>query len=301
MNDIVFGPVSSRRFGLSLGVDLSPFGKQCNFDCVYCELEPKKAQSKQDQSISVENIIKSVQAKIDEGINFDFITLTANGEPSMYAKLNELIQALQSIKKDKKVLILSNGTAVLDEAKFQALLALDVVKFSLDSAIQKTFLRIDRALKGIEVKTLIEKMSEFSKAFKGELVMEVLVVEGLNDTKAEFQALNEAFLQIQPARIDISTIDRPPAYAVKGVSADKLQELASFIKNFPCIIASRHYAKEEFDFSENELLKMLHLRPQSEQDIEMKLSLKSKNLLEKLVKEGKVYTQKLASVVFYRA
>ncbi|TQR23267.1 radical SAM protein [Campylobacter sp. MIT 97-5078] len=301
MSDIVFGPVSSRRFGLSLGVDLSPFGKQCNFDCVYCELEPKKAQSKQTQSASLESIIKSVQAKIDEGINFDFITLTANGEPSMYEKLNELIQALQNIKKDKKLLILSNGTAVLDEAKFKALLALDVVKFSLDSAVQKTFLRVDKALKGIEVKTLIEKMSEFSKAFKGELVMEVLVVQGLNDTKAEFEVLNEAFLKIQPDRIDISTIDRPPAYAVKGVSEDTLSELSELITASPCVIARRHYVKEELDLSENELLKMLHLRPQSKQDIEMKLSLKSQSLLEQLVKEGKVYTQKLASMLFYRA
>ncbi|EAL9149252.1 radical SAM protein, partial [Campylobacter jejuni] len=189
---ILFGPVSSRRFGRSLGIDLSPSKKQCNFDCVYCELDPKKAQEKQDEIISIDKIISEVKAMLEKNIEFDFLTLTANGEPSLYPHLNELILSLRSIAKDKKLLILSNGTAVLDEDKFNALLKLDVVKFSLDSAVTKTFYRIDRALKNIDLEKMIEKMADFRARFNGDLIMEILVVKDLNDNEEEFKALNQA-------------------------------------------------------------------------------------------------------------
>ncbi|HEB7580780.1 radical SAM protein [Campylobacter jejuni] len=298
---ILFGPVSSRRFGRSLGIDLSPSKKQCNFDCVYCELDPKKAQEKQDEIISIYKIISEVKAMLEKNVKFDFLTLTANGEPSLYPHLNELILSLRSIAKDKKLLILSNGTAVLDEDKFNALLKLDVVKFSLDSAVAKTFYRIDRALKNIDLEKMIEKMADFRARFNGDLIMEILVVKDLNDNEEEFEALNQALKKIMPLRVDLSTIDRPPAYAVKKVSEEKLLELSKLIDSTPVLLAKRHYEGEKLSFNEEELLKMLHLRSQSEIDIEVKFDEQSKTLLNQLIKEKKVKILDLAGVKFYKA
>ncbi|ELK3842382.1 radical SAM protein [Campylobacter jejuni] len=297
---ILFGPVSSRRFGRSLGIDLSPSKKQCNFDCVYCELDPKKAQEKQDEIISIDKIISEVKAMLEKNIEFDFLTLTANGEPSLYPHLNELILSLRSIAKDKKLLILSNGTAVLDEDKFNTLLKLDVVKFSLDSAVTKTFYRIDRALKNIDLEKMIEKMADFRARFNGDLIMEILVVKDLNDNEEEFEALNQALKKIMPLRVDLSTIDRPPAYAVKKVSEEKLLELSKLIDSTPVLLAKRHYEGEKLSFNEEELLKMLHLRSQSEIDIEVKFDEQSKTLLNQLIKEKKVKILDLAGVKFYK-
>ncbi|EOH8412432.1 radical SAM protein [Campylobacter jejuni] len=297
---ILFGPVSSRRFGRSLGIDLSPSKKQCNFDCVYCELDPKKAQEKQDKIISIDKIISEVKAMLEKNVEFDFLTLTANGEPSLYPYLNELILSLRSIAKDKKLLILSNGTAVLDEDKFNALLKLDVVKFSLDSAVAKTFYRIDRALKNIDLEKMIEKMADFRARFNGDLIMEILVVKDLNDNEEEFKALNQALKKIMPLRVDLSTIDRPPAYAVKKVSEEKLLELSKLIDSTPVLLAKRHYEGEKLSFNEEELLKMLHLRSQSEIDIEVKFDEQSKTLLNQLIKEKKVKILDLAGVKFYK-
>lgn len=297
---ILFGPVSSRRFGRSLGIDLSPSKKQCNFDCVYCELDPKKAQEKQDEIISIDKIISEVKVMLEKNIEFDFLTLTANGEPSLYPYLNELILSLRSIAKDKKLLILSNGTAVLDEDKFNALLKLDVVKFSLDSAVAKTFYRIDRALKNIDLEKMIEKMADFRARFNGDLIMEILVVKDLNDNEEEFKALNQALKKIMPLRVDLSTIDRPPAYAVKKVSEEKLLELSKLIDSTPVLLAKRHYEGEKLSFNEEELLKMLHLRSQSEIDIEVKFDEQSKTLLNQLIKEKKVKILDLAGVKFYK-
>lgn len=298
---ILFGPVSSRRFGRSLGIDLSPSKKQCNFDCVYCELDPKKTQEKQDEIISIDKIISEVKAMLEKNVEFDFLTLTANGEPSLYPHLNELILSLRSIAKDKKLLILSNGTAVLDEDKFNALLKLDVVKFSLDSAVAKTFYRVDRALKNIDLEKMIEKMADFRARFNGDLIMEILVVKDLNDNEEEFKALNQALKKIMPLRVDLSTIDRPPAYAVKKVSEEKLLELSKLIDSTPVLLAKRHYEGEKLSFNEEELLKMLHLRSQSEIDIEVKFDEQSKTLLNQLIKEKKVKILDLAGVKFYKA
>ncbi|EPU9213232.1 radical SAM protein [Campylobacter jejuni] len=297
---ILFGPVSSRRFGRSLGIDLSPSKKQCNFDCVYCELDPKKAQEKQDEIISIDKIISEVKVMLEKNVEFDFLTLTANGEPSLYPYLNELILSLRSIAKDKKLLILSNGTAVLDEDKFNALLKLDVVKFSLDSAVAKTFYRIDRALKNIDLEKMIEKMADFRARFNGDLIMEILVVKDLNDNEEEFEALNQALKKIMPLRVDLNTIDRPPAYAVKKVSEEKLLELSKLIDSTPILLAKRHYEGEKLSFNEEELLKMLHLRSQSEIDIEVKFDEQSKTLLNQLIKEKKVKILDLAGVKFYK-
>ncbi|EAJ6225707.1 radical SAM protein [Campylobacter coli] len=298
---ILFGPINSRRFGRSLGIDLSPSKKQCNFDCVYCELEVQKPQAKQDEIVSVEEIVLEVQNILEKNISFDFLTLTANGEPSLYPHLEELISSLRKIAKDKKLLILSNGTAVLDQDKFNALLKLDVVKFSLDSAISKTFYRIDRALKNIDLEKMIEKMAEFKTQFKGDLVMEILVVKDLNDNEEEFIALNQALAKIAPLRVDLSTIDRPPAYAVKKVSEERLLELSKLITSTPVLLPKRHYEGEKLNFNEEELLKMLHLRSQSEIDIENKLDKASQVLLDKLIKEEKVKILNLAGVKFYKA
>ncbi|EHZ0416510.1 radical SAM protein [Campylobacter coli] len=298
---ILFGPINSRRFGRSLGIDLSPSKKQCNFDCVYCELEAQKPQAKQDEIVSVEEIILEVQGALEKNVPFDFLTLTANGEPSLYPHLDELISSLRKIAKDKKLLILSNGTAVLDQDKFNALLKLDVVKFSLDSAISKTFYRIDRALKNINLEKMIEKMAEFKTQFKGDLVMEILVVKDLNDNEEEFIALNQALAKIAPLRVDLSTIDRPPAYAVKKISEERLLELSKLITSTPVLLPKRHYEGEKLNFNEEELLKMLHLRSQSEIDIENKLDKTSQLLLDKLIKEEKIKILNLAGVKFYKA
>ncbi|EAK0319841.1 radical SAM protein [Campylobacter coli] len=298
---ILFGPINSRRFGRSLGIDLSPSKKQCNFDCVYCELEAQKPQEKQDEIVSVEEIILEVQGALEKKVPFDFLTLTANGEPSLYPHLDELISSLRKIAKDKKLLILSNGTVVLDQDKFNTLLKLDVVKFSLDSAISKTFYRIDRALKNINLEKMIEKMAEFKTQFKGDLVMEILVVKDLNDNEEEFIALNQALAKIAPLRVDLSTIDRPPAYAVKKISEERLLELSKLITSTPVLLPKRHYEGEKLNFNEEELLKMLHLRSQSEIDIENKLDKTSQLLLDKLIKEEKIKILNLAGVKFYKA
>lgn len=297
---IVFGPVSSRRFGVSLGVDLSPAQKCCNFDCVYCELTAAKPVAAIENPSSVEQVIAEVKAALAAHPHIDVITLTANGEPTLYPDLAGLVSELNLIKGRAKTLILSNGSGVLGPKICKALKRLDIVKFSLDSAVQKTFARIDRSSEKIDVGELVAAMAKFRREFKGELVLEILVVKGLNDTKAEFEALNAALNQILPARVDISTIDRPPAYPVKGVSREILRELAQQISGVPCVIASAKYGDEKFELSKEELLELVKRRPQSENDVINSFSESSKQNLHELLADGMIKIVDAAGTKFYR-
>jgi len=117
-NSIIFGPIHSRRFGVSLGVDLSPSQKQCNFDCLYCELSPAKVTDKQEKVIEVDAIIDALKTHLNDTI--DVITLTANGEPTLYPYLDELIDKIKSIT-NKEILILTNSATLKDKKVFNAL------------------------------------------------------------------------------------------------------------------------------------------------------------------------------------
>lgn len=297
---IVFGPVSSRRFGVSLGVDLSPAQKCCNFDCVYCELTAAKPVVAIENPPSVEQVIAEVKVALAAHPHIDVITLTANGEPTLYPDLAGLVSELNLIKGRAKTLILSNGSGVLGPKICEALKGLDIVKFSLDSAVQKTFARMDRSGEKIDVGELVAAMAKFRREFKGELVLEILVVKGLNDTMAEFEALNAALNQISPARVDISTIARPPAYPVKGVSRELLYELAQQISGVPCVIASAKYGDEKFELSKEELLELVKRRPQSENDVINSFSDSSKQNLQELLADRKIKTVDAAGTKFYR-
>lgn len=298
--NIIFGPISSRRFGTSLGIDLSPAQKCCNFDCLYCELPRAKKMPTITNPPKVDDIINELKEALKRHQNIDVITLTANGEPSLYPNLKELIKDLHLVKTTQKLLILSNATALLDEAKFEALLDLDIVKFSLDSAIQKTFQKIDRGFKEILVGDIINRCLQFRARFRGKLVIEILVVGGLNDSKDEFRALNSAISKISPDRVDISSIDRPPAYKVSGVSTERLFELSKLITSTPVVVALHKYKRQKEDFSSDEILKMLSLRPQSVSDVEAIFSEKSKKILQELLKEKIVEKLNLVGTLFYK-
>ena len=297
---IIFGPINSRRFGMSLGIDLSPKQKSCNFDCVYCELKGAKPVEEIENPPSVNEIISALKEALKVHQNIDVITLTANGEPTLYPHLKELIVKVNEIKGRAKTLILSNGSGARDQKICEALYGLDIVKFSLDSAVQSTFKKIDRNKSGIEVNELIKAMAKFRKEFKGELVLEILVVAGFNDKKEEFMALNEAINEIAPHRVDVGTIDRPPAYNVKGVDTSRLEELASKINGVPVAIARAHKIEQKYEFSKSEILAMLERRPQTTANVEENFSEHSKQILNKLLQDGAVYQADVAGVKFYK-
>lgn len=226
----IFGPIKSRRFGLSLGIDLSPQKKECNFDCLYCELigsKPiEKMEPKEFDSELFRAQLKEHLKKLEsQNIIPDVLTITANGEPTLYPHLSEVIKVVNELKGNSKSLILSNGSTIYKKEIQEALLDLDIVKLSLDCVSLKCFKKLDRFHKSVEIEKIIDGMVEFRSKYSGMLVLETLFVEGINDNESEIELLKEAVSRIKPDRYDLSTIDRPPAYNVKGVKNEWLDRL----------------------------------------------------------------------------
>jgi len=298
-NNIIFGPVNSRRFGMSLGIDLSPALKQCNFDCLYCELAPSATVAKQKESVSVESIMQALTKHLHDKI--DSITLTANGEPTLYPYLNELIDEIDKIKGNTATLILTNSATLVNDAVFQTLLKLDEVKLSLDAISQEVFKKIDRPHESIDIKQIVEKVKEFSKVYKGKLYIEVLFVHGLNDTKEEIAKLNAVLKDVNAERVDIGTIDRPPAYPVEGVSYKELHNIAlAFDKELPIHIASRVHAEPNNSYhTKEEILNTLDKRPLTIEDINLLFDAKSRQNLQELLGSNAVSIKRVGNLEFY--
>lgn len=294
-----FGPINSRRFGLSLGIDLSPDSKSCNFDCLYCELEAAKPIDKITNPPCIEDIIKDVQNALLKEPNIEVITITSNGEPTLYNELDTLVDELNKIKEDKKLLILSNASLIINPNIQATLQKIDIVKLSLDCATQKCFKKIDRPLKGIEVSDIIDGIKTFSKSFIHDLIIEVLVVKGVNDKEEEMDALNLVLKDINPCRIDLGTIDRPPAFDVQAVSSETLKNLSSHFIGLPISIIHKEQPKTRIDLSEEAIIHTIKRRPQSQSDVDYLFSEHSKQNLQKLLDKKEILKQKIAGVVFY--
>lgn len=297
-NNIIFGPINSRRFGMSLGIDLSPSSKQCNFDCLYCELAPMATVDAQKETVSVDTIIEELTKHLDEKI--DVITLTANGEPTLYPYLDELITEIDKIKNKTQTLILTNSATLIETRVFNALLKLDQVKLSLDAISYDVFKKIDRPHDSIDIDAIVSKVIEFSKVYTGKLFIEILFVYGLNDTKEEIKKLNNVLLKIDAVRIDLGTIDRPPAYPVVGISYKELHTIAlEFDNSLPIHIASRVHAEpNNAYYSDEEILNTLDKRPLTMDDINLLFDEDSKNRLNTLIKDKKIITKYVGNLEF---
>ncbi len=288
--NIIFGPVNSRRFGSSLGIDLSPTHKQCNFDCLYCELAPAPAVVSQQHSIAVHEIIAALTQALEEHPNIDVITVTANGEPTLYPYLDALIDAIDALKGTTQTLILTNSAALTDAHTFKTLLKFDRVKLSLDAVTPEVFLKIDRPHSHIDILHVTDAVREFSQQYRGKLYIEILFVHTLNDTQEEIARLNNTLLHIDCERIDLGTIDRPPAYPVSGISYRELHEIAQqFDATLPIHIASRRHAEAcHTSYDNDAIMNTLDKRPLTHDDIALLFDDASKKRLQHLIDDKKV-------------
>lgn len=301
MSNIIFGPLLSRRFGKSLGIDLSPNKKQCNFDCLYCELKPAKTVDKYDDIISVDDIMTALRDALKQHNDIDVITVTANGEPTLYPYLGELIDEIDKIKGKKTTLILSNGSTIGDPKVREALMKFDMVKLSLDCATDKCLKKLDRAHKGINVVDIMQGMLDFKAQYNKPLIIEALFVKSINDSLEHVESLNKFLTTLNPTRVDIGTIDRPPAYKVEPLSSEELLEIAShFDVSLPVYIVHRKSSKiRAGSYSDDEILATIANRPLSEDDVNILFDEKTKNRLKILLETKKVKNFKIYGVTFY--
>ena len=209
----LFGPVNSRRLGLSQGIDLLP-PKTCNFNCIYCEINAAPQLScERGEHVPTDIIIDEIDELLTrkEAVGkLDVFTITASGEPTLHTGIGRIIRHLKE-KTDKPVAILTNGSLLYMQEVREDLMAADIVIPSLDAARPESFRKVNRPAKCIaELERIISGLEQFSQEFNGQVWLEVLLVKGMNDAPQDIDALKNAIGRIKPSRVQLNTVARPP-------------------------------------------------------------------------------------------
>ena len=249
---------------------------------------------------SVIDVIEAIKDSFAKHPKIDVITITCNGEPTLYPKLDELVNEINKIKGDTKTLILSNGSTIYKEEIYETLLKIDTVKLSLDCVSEKCFKKLDRQNKSVQIDKIVPAMCKFSKETKNNLVLEVLFVKDLNDKEEELELLYKSILLINPKRVDVGTIDRPPAYEVKPVSYEFLGYVANKFKDINVNIIYKNRPKLIQSFTQDEIISMLKRRPLTKEDINNMFDNDSKIILEELLNKEIISTVNSSGVEFFK-
>ena len=222
----VFGPVPSRRLGLSLGVDLVPY-KTCTYDCIYCQIGHTTCKTTERKAyVPVDDVLSEAKQRLASGPRPDFITLSGSGEPTLHVDVGRVIKGLKAIA-DIPVAVLTNGSLLWMREVRQSLLAADLVLPSLDAGSQEVFERINCPHQTIGFERMVEGLISFRKQYSGKLWLEVFLVGGINDTDQEIDRMVSWVKRIRPDRVQLNTVTRPPAEErAQPVSEERLIKIA---------------------------------------------------------------------------
>ncbi|MDD2419259.1 MAG: radical SAM protein [Bacteroidales bacterium] len=238
-NEIVFGPIKSRRLGISLGVNLLPLhGKWCNFDCVYCECGFNK-DGVQDRVLPTkQQVMQALESKLANHVStigkIDTVTFSGNGEPTLHPDFHEIIFKTLELRdlyaKEAKVSVLTNGSRIGDPKVAEALLKVDNAIIKIDSAFEESVKLIDRPLFNYSTDKIVKEL----ELFRGKFVLQTMFLRGNtpdgvidNTVKEEVEAWYNLVLKTGPREVMIYTIDREtPVTDLQKVLVGELELIA---------------------------------------------------------------------------
>lgn len=225
----LYGPVPSRRLGLSLGVSPIP-QKTCNYACIYCQLGRTTHMTNRRQLFfPTEAILAELDAILVKNLAFDVVTIVGEGEPSLYRALGDLIGGIKS-RVPVPVAVITNGALLYDEGVGSELARADLVLPSLDAYDEASFKRINRPHGTLTFEAVKEGLIRFSKDYQGQLWLEVMLIAGVNDDPASLAALKVLLAEIEYDRLYVNTPVRPPAEGgVLPLSPERMEEAARFL------------------------------------------------------------------------
>lgn len=241
-DSIVFGPVRSRRLGVSLGVNLLPTdSKVCSFDCIYCECGWTQSMASGNLPTR-DNVRRALDKKLAEmqfkGDDLDVITFAGNGEPTLHPEFAGIIDDTISIRNsyfpNARIAVLSNSTMIHRSDVIGALNKVDQNILKLDSAFDHTIQLLNKPMMKFDVKSLVEQLTQF----KGNLIIQTLFVKGTinnqvvdNTTPDEIAAWLKLIDEIKPREVMVYTIARDtPAQDLKKISIEELKSIAARVE-----------------------------------------------------------------------
>lgn len=228
----VYGPIPSRRLGISLGVDLIPH-KICSFNCVYCECGSNtRLTPERKEWVSAEEILSELRDYMKKHPAPDVISFSGSGEPTLHSRLGYILSTLKREFPGQKLAVLTNSSMMPVKEVRSDLLNADIVLPSLDAATEKAYIAIDRPHPSLKLPAIIDGLARFREEFKAvspekEIWLEIFLIEGLNTDEENISALKAACETIRPDRVQLNTLDRPGTESwVKPLPVAELERIA---------------------------------------------------------------------------
>lgn len=301
----LFGPVPSRRLGLSLGVDLVP-PKTCTFDCLYCEVGRTTHLTRRPQLYRVAEIIRELDDYLANPPSaLDFVTMAGSGEPTLNLGLGKIIAAVKRLT-HTPVAVLTNGSLFyLPEVRAEAAGA-DVILPSLDAGREETFRRINRPHPGLTLDLVVSGLKALRREYAGQVWLEIVVLKDLNDREEELTALKALLRELAPDKVQLNTAVRPVAdSAAQPLTPEKMDAVARFLgEGAEVVAASRQCSPERLALNDRDLLDMLARRPMTAGDLAQALGVSLAQVRERLgrlLKSGLVSRDLHREEDFYRS
>ncbi|MDY6915022.1 MAG: radical SAM protein [Candidatus Cloacimonadota bacterium] len=305
----LFGPVPSRRLGISLGVDLVPH-KVCSLNCVYCEVgATTNLTITRKEYVSSDEVIAELKNFLHNKPNLDYITFSGAGEPTLNSQLGTIIDFIKESYPQYKLSLLTNGTLFYDKVVRKESGKVDIVLPSLDAVRPESFLKINRPNPSLNIEKIIDGLIRFRKENPTTTMwLELFIVQGINDSELEIEQIKQVLTQISPDRIQLNTLDRPgTASWVKAASTQQLLEIKQKLDPLPTEIiakfkSARKYRSYNQDI-EKTILETISRRPCTDKDLCEILGLHINELnkyLQQLQKENKIKSERLERGVFFR-
>jgi wyosine [tRNA(Phe)-imidazoG37] synthetase (radical SAM superfamily) len=304
----LFGPVPSRRLGMSLGVDLVPH-KVCSLNCVYCECgATTNLTAERKEYVSYNEIIEELNDFFKNNDNPDYITFSGAGEPTLNIHIGKVIDYIKTNFPNIPVAVLTNGSLLSKVDVRQELLKADLILPSLDAATNAAFKKIDRPNNDLNVEDYIQGLIHFSKDFKGTIWLEIMILPGFNDDLENLNLLKKAIIKINPKKIQLNTLDRPGV--IDNIRAASRIELQNIIDLWQLgnveIIASSAIRKDNKSFrkdTENAIIETISRRPCTLDDLQKILGLHVNEInkyLDVLDTNNKIETYRQERGIFYQ-
>jgi len=264
----IYGPVPSRRFGKSLGIDIIPH-KICTYDCVYCQLGntlKKTLERKPYYKTDITAIIeRELEAFLDRGGEADYLTIAGSGEPTLNSNIGEIIGKIKGIT-DIPVVVLTNGALLWNKDVKNALAEADIVVPSMDAVSEELFSKINRPVEDLEIEKVLEGLKTFSEGFKGKIFLEIMFVKAVNDGKKEIELMKNAIRELQIDKVNLNTVVRPPAESnVLPLAENELKNVKSMLDEGMLIEVIPEFSMDNKKINnielEQEVLNLLKRRP----------------------------------------
>jgi wyosine [tRNA(Phe)-imidazoG37] synthetase (radical SAM superfamily) len=301
----LFGPVPSRRFGRSLGVDLSK-PKTCSLDCVFCQLgRTANVSVERKEYVPAGDVISELKDWLRTNGQADYITLSGSGEPTLHSRFGEVLEFIRR-KSQIPALLLTNGTMLYLPEVREAASHASIVKVSLSAWDNASYGLVNRPHPDLHFEALVEGEKAFRKGFKGKLFLEVFLIKGINAAPVDVKKISALVKGIAPDRVQLNTAVRPPAenFALP-LTREEMDALATLFDPPAEIIAEfKARSGSHFDAGEDAILAMLKRRPCTAEQIAEVFGMHMNEVSKyvgKLTRSQQVITERRDGMIYYAA